>query len=81
MSMRFHRVIPPDAAAAAAEAAAEEEPRRPSSVHVLNGEEDLRAALQRAAAFDQRAAEALRSRSARYRALLGETSSPAEQAS
>jgi hypothetical protein len=64
MSMRFHRGIP---------GPAEEPPRRPStSVHVLSDEQALRAALQRAAAFDQRAAEALRSRSARYRAMLDE---------
>jgi hypothetical protein len=41
-------------------------------VHVLSDEQALRAALQRAAAFDQRAVEAFRSRSARYRAMLGE---------
>jgi hypothetical protein len=41
-------------------------------VHVLNDEEDLRAALQRAAEFDQRAADMLLSRSARYRSLLTE---------
>ena len=74
MDLRFHRVIPPDAD--------EEEPRRSSSVHVLSDDTALRATLERAAAFDQRAAETLQSRSARYRALLGEESGPAaEQAS
>ena len=69
MHMRFHRgfPVPP-----------EEQPRPSTSVHVLSDEEDLRAALQRAAAFDQRAAEALRSRSDRYRALLGEPGPPAD---
>ncbi len=63
MNMRFaHRT--PDAP--------EEEPRPCSSVHVLSDEHDLRAALQRAAAFDRRTAELLRSRSARYEALLGD---------
>jgi len=63
MNMRFHRGIPD---------APKDEPRASSSVHVLNDEHDLRAALERAAAYDRQAAEALRSRSARYRALLGE---------
>ena len=40
------------------------------SVHVLRDEEDLRKALERAAEFDQRTADALLSRSAHYRALL-----------
>jgi hypothetical protein len=64
MNMRFHRGIPvpPE----------EQQPRPSTSVHVLSDEQALRAALQRAAAFDQRAAEALRSRSARYLAMLGE---------
>jgi hypothetical protein len=48
----------------------EDTSRPPSSVHVLSDEEDLRAALQRAAEFDQRAADMLLSRSARYRSLL-----------
>jgi hypothetical protein len=39
-------------------------------VHVLRDEEDLRKALERAAEFDQRTADALLSRSARYRSLL-----------
>jgi hypothetical protein len=43
-----------------------------TSVHVLRDEEDLRAALQRAADFDQRTADALLSRSAHYRALLAD---------
>lgn len=46
-------------------------PEKPS-VHVLNDEEDLRAALQRAAEFDQRTADALLTRSAHYRALLAQ---------
>lgn len=43
-----------------------------SSVHVLRDEEALRDALKRAAEFDQRAAEALLSRSAHYRSLIGD---------
>ena len=70
MNMRFHRGIP---------GPVEEQPRRPStSVHLLSDEEALRAALERAAAFDQRAAEALHSRSARYRAMLGEPAKGAD---
>ena len=42
------------------------------SVHVLRDEEDLREALRRAAEFDQRTADALLSRSARYRSLLAD---------
>jgi hypothetical protein len=64
MSMRFHRGTPGPAE--------EQQPRPSTSVHVLSDEQALRAALQRAAAFDQRAEEAFRSRSARYRAMLGE---------
>ncbi len=45
---------------------------RPSSVHVLRDEDDLRRALSRAAEFDQRVADAHLSRSARYRALMAE---------
>jgi len=69
MNMRFHRgiTVPP-----------EEQPRPSTSVHLLGDEEALRAALERAAAFDQRAVEALRSRSARYRAMLGEPAPVAE---
>ena len=63
MNMRFHRDIP---------ASSEAQPRPSTSVHLLSDDEALRAALQRAAAFEQRATEALRSRSARYRAMLGE---------
>jgi hypothetical protein len=44
--------------------------RESSAVHVLRDEEALRAALQRAAEFDQRAADALLTRSAHYRSLL-----------
>ena len=69
MLMRFHRGIP---------GPSEQPPRPSTSVHVLNDEQDLRAALQRAAAFDQRATEALRSRSARYRAMLGEPAPAAD---
>jgi hypothetical protein len=43
-----------------------------TSVHVLSDEQDLRAALERAAEFDQRTADALLSRSAHYRALLAD---------
>lgn len=42
------------------------------SVHVLSDEDDLRAALRRAADYDQRTADMLLSRSAHYRALLAE---------
>jgi hypothetical protein len=41
-----------------------------TSIHVLRDEDDLRRALTRAAEFDQRAADALLSRSAHYRALM-----------
>jgi hypothetical protein len=41
----------------------------------LSDEEDLRQALRRAAALDQRVTEQLSMRSARYRALLGEAAS------
>jgi hypothetical protein len=41
-------------------------------VHVLRDEEDLREALERAAEFDQRTADALQARSARYRSLLAD---------
>jgi len=64
MSMHFHRRTP--------DRSADEQPRPSNAVHVLSDEEDLRQALQRAAAFDQRVAEQLSTRSARYRALLGE---------
>jgi hypothetical protein len=46
--------------------------RASTSVHVLRDEQDLREALQRAADFDQRTADALLSRSAHYRALLAD---------
>ncbi len=55
-------------------------PEKPS-VHVLSDEEDLRAALRRAAEFDQRTADTLLTRSAHYRALLAQDPSepaPAE---
>ncbi len=64
MNMRFHGGNPKPL---------EDTSRKTSSVHVLNDEEDLRAALQRAAEFDQRAADMLLSRSARYRSLLTDT--------
>jgi len=43
---------------------------RTHSVHVLNNEEELRRALQRAAEFDQRRADLMLARSAHYRAIL-----------
>jgi hypothetical protein len=61
MHIRFHR---------GNQITLEDTSRKTSSVHVLNDEADLRAALQRAAEFDQRAADMLLSRSARYRSLL-----------
>ena len=61
MNMRFHR---------GSQGTREVVTRDSSSVHVLRDEEALRAALQRAAEFDQRAADALLSRSAHYRSLL-----------
>jgi len=63
MSMHFHRRTPDPST---------DELRPSNAVHVLSDEEDLREALRRAAAFDQRVAEQLSTRSARYRALLGE---------
>jgi hypothetical protein len=61
MNMRFHR---------GSQGTPEVAARKSSSVHVLHDEEALREALRRAAEFDQRAADALLSRSAHYRALL-----------
>jgi hypothetical protein len=61
MNMRFHR---------GSQGTTEVAARGSSSVHVLRDEEALRAALQRAAEFDQQAADALLSRSAHYRSLL-----------
>jgi hypothetical protein len=54
--------------------------RRTSWVHVLRDEDDLQRALMRAAEFDQRAADALLTRSAHYRALLanGDGAEPGE---
>ena len=43
---------------------------RLSSVHVLQSEDELREAIERAAEFHQRTATLLRSRSDRYEALL-----------
>jgi hypothetical protein len=65
MNMRFHR---------GNQGTPEEAPRERSSVHVLRDEQDLKAALKRAAEFDQRAADQLLTRSAHYRALLTEPS-------
>ena len=61
MKLRFHRRSHDTPLGAGA---------RTSSVHVLRDEDDLRRALSRAAEFDQRAADALLSRSAHYRALV-----------
>jgi hypothetical protein len=71
MKLRLHRrsqETPPDTRV------------RTSSVHVLRDEDDLRRAVQRAAEFDQRAGDALLSRSARYRSLLtdGNDAEPGE---
>jgi len=68
MKMRFHRGNQGTTQVAA---------RESSAVHVLRDEEALREALKRAAEFDQRAADALLSRSARYRSLLA--SAPADR--
>ena len=68
MNMRFHR---------GSQGTTEVAVRKSSAVHVLRDEEALREALQRAAEFDQRAADALLSRSARYRSLLA--SAPADR--
>jgi hypothetical protein len=64
MNMRFHR---------GSQGTTEIAARESKSVHVLRDEEALREALQRAAEFDQRAADALLSRSAHYRSLLPDT--------
>ncbi len=61
MKLRFHRRSHDTPLGAGA---------RTTSVHVLRDEDDLRRALSRAAEFDQRAADALLSRSAHYRSLL-----------
>jgi glucose-6-phosphate dehydrogenase assembly protein OpcA len=63
MHLRFHR---------GTQTASENGRRENHSVHVLNDEDDLRAALQRAAEYDQRTADMLLSRSAHYRALLAQ---------
>jgi len=49
--------------------------RRTHSVHVLNSEDELRSALQRAAEFDQRSADVMLARSAHYRALISDPAS------
>ena len=61
MKLRFHRRSHDTPLGAGA---------RTTSIHVLRDEDDLRRALTRAAEFDQRAADALLSRSAHYRALM-----------
>jgi hypothetical protein len=61
MNMRFHR---------GSQGTTEVVTRESHAVHVLRDEDALRAALQRAAEFDQRAADALLTRSAHYRSLL-----------
>jgi hypothetical protein len=61
MNMRFHR---------GSQGTPEVAVRTSSAVHVLHDEEALREALKRAAESDQRAVDALLSRSAHYRALL-----------
>ena len=67
MKMRFHRGNQGTTQVAA---------RESSAVHVLRDEEALREALQRAAEFDQRTADALLTRSARYRSLLDDPWEP-----
>lgn len=47
-----------------------------SSVQILQTEDQLRAAVQRAAAFDRRAAEILQSRWKHYAALVTESPRP-----
>ena len=71
MNMRFHR---------ASNRTHEIAQRECTSVHVLSDEEDLREALQRAADFDQRTADILLTRSARYRSLLTSSSEPGSHA-
>ncbi len=68
MHMRFHR---------GTQKAPENGRPEVRSVHVLSDEEDLRAALRRAAEYDQRTADMLLTRSAHYRALLAD---PADEA-
>lgn len=67
MNMRFHR---------ASRSTHEITPPAHNSVHVLRDEQDLREALQRAAEFDQRTADLLLNRSARYQALLAHPEEP-----
>jgi hypothetical protein len=67
MNMRFHR---------ASDTTHEITPPASTSVHVLRDEKDLRKALERAAEFDRRTADLLLTRSAHYRALLGEPGEP-----
>jgi hypothetical protein len=67
MHMRFQR---------GTEKTPESGPPEKHSVHVLKDEQDLRAALQRAAEYDQRTADLLLSRSAHYRSLLADAAEP-----
>jgi hypothetical protein len=69
MNMRFHR---------GSQGTTEIAARKSTSVHVLHDEEALREALRRAAEFDQRAADALLSRSAHYRALMTDQADTAQ---
>ena len=69
MNMRFHR---------GSQGTKEVAARASSSVHVLRDEEALREALRRAAEFDQRAGDALLSRSAHYRSLLADAPADGE---
>jgi hypothetical protein len=67
MNMRFHR---------ASHRTHEITQPASTSVHVLRDEDDLREAIQRAAEFDQRTADLLLNRSARYRSLLAHSGEP-----
>jgi hypothetical protein len=71
MNMRFHR---------ASRRTHEITQPASTSVHVLRDEEDLREALQRAAEFDQRTADLLATRSARYQSLLAHPGEPGTSA-
>ena len=52
-----------------------------SSVHILRTEEELREAVERAAEFDQRAADVLHTRSQHYRTLASTPLNQADQVS
>lgn len=71
MNMRFHR---------ASQGTHEIAQPASTSVHVLRDEQDLREALERAANFDKRTVDQLLTRSAHYRALLGDPSEPESEA-